>query len=728
MPFGRSDGAARTWGTAGSRRARGSLSTARDRLAAARSAIRHSLARELEQRRFFPWLAVAFAGGAALYFAAPDEPGWALLVGGAVLPAGLSAHGYNTGRAWRLALLLAMLFAGATAAKIRVASLSGVEIGRPFAADVEGRVVDVESRPDRRPRVVLAELAISGTAPERTPRRIRLSLTPGAALPALGARIALRARLMPVSGPAVPGAYDPHRAAFFEGIGGTGFVLGGWTEAGGAGEAARPGGTVRALRAAIVARIVAARPDAAGAVAAALLVGDRTQIPEPVVEDLRLAGLAHVLAISGLHMMLVAGTAFFVLRAGLAAVPRLALTAPIRKWAAAAALAAAFAYLMISGGSAATLRAFVMAAIMFAAILFDRPAISMRNLALALFIVVAIEPEGIVEPGLQMSFAAVAALIAAWEAWRDRPRLRLADRDAAVSWRVPRLVGRALFGTALTTLVAGLATAPIGAFHFERIAAYSLLGNMLAMPLVSLVVMPAALLVLLLMPFGIEQPALALMSLGIDGLLAVAHSVAQIEGAGLRAPHLGAAALLVMTGGFLWLTLWSERWRLIGIVPIVAGLMAAPILHDPADLMVTAQADAAAFRGADGRLRILGTRPDSFVAGQFMEKEAVLPTPDETRRGVRCDRLACIVSGTGGMRLSLVEDAAALAEDCRRADIVVTPLRAPSDCAARLVIDAAAVARAGAQRIHFAADGTFRSEGEWRGRPRRWQRAPPSSR
>ena len=160
---------------------------------------------------------------------------------------------------------------------------------------------------------------------------------------------------------------------------------------------------------------MAAEPGEAGAVAAALLVGERSALSAETNESLRLSGLAHILSISGLHMMLIAGTAFFVVRAVLALSPRLALSRPIRKWAAIAALIVVSLYLALSGGGVATVRSYVMAVVMFAAILVDRPAISMRNLAIAAFIVLAMEPESITEPGFQMSFGAVAALIAGWE-------------------------------------------------------------------------------------------------------------------------------------------------------------------------------------------------------------------------------------------------------------------------------------------------------------------------
>ena len=398
-------------------------------------------------------------------------------------------------------------------------------------------------------------------------------------------------------------------------------------------------------------------------------------------------------------MMLVAGTTFYVARALLALSPGLALSRPIRKWAAVAALVAATAYLALSGGSVATIRAYVMAAVMFSAMLVDRPAISMRNLAIAAFIVIALQPESVLEPGFQMSFSAVVALIAAWEAWRDRRVRRLGDGDVLPAWRVVRLGWRFFLGVALTTLVAGLATAPFAAFHFERVASYSLLGNLLAAPVVSLVVMPFGLLSLIAMPLGLEGLPLAVMGRGIEALLAIAAWVAALPGAELRAPPIAPAALVTLSMGLLWLCLWRERWRLLGLPVMALGLGLIPVLAERPDVMVAPEGTVVAVRDASGTLRVSGSRAGSYAIDQFFDKEADAPPPGNAlRQGVTCDALGCLVGGDG-YRVAHVRDAAAFPEDCRRADIVVTPLTAPADCAAALVIDRTRLRRFGAHAL-----------------------------
>jgi competence protein ComEC len=689
-------------------------------------ALRDWLERELAERAGFQWLAAAFATGALIYLALPREPLFmALLVPALVV--GLAANlTYRRGAGWRMLTVLAVLLAGMTAAKFRVDELKAPQIGWERYVEATGRVIDRENPVERRPRIVLSHLESTFLTPNEMPERIRVTLGERYELPPLGSRIAIRAMLMPIGGPVVPGGYDPHRTAFFERIGGTGFLLGSWTLV-----EAPPSFSldlaIGRIRSAIVARIMAAQPGEEGAVAAALLVGERSSISAETNENLRISGLAHILSISGLHMMLVAGTAFFTVRALLALSARLALTWPIRKWAAIAALLVATAYLAVSGGNVATVRAYVMAAIMFAAILVGRPAISMRNLAIATFMVVALEPESVVEPGFQMSFAAVMALIAAWEAWHERRVRRLMDDDAVPGLYWLRVGWRAVIGVGVTTLVAGAATAPFAAYHFERIANYSLLGNLLAAPFVSIIIMPFGLLALVVMPLGLEALPLAVMAWGVRMLLAIADFVAGLPGAEVVAPPIAPLSLLLIVAGMLWLCLWRLRWRFLGVPTVLAGLLVIPVLIDRADVLVAPDGTAIAVRDETGILRVSGSRAGSYTIDQFFDEEGGPPASGaELREGVRCDALACVLDATGGLVVSHVTDAAAFAEDCRRAAIIVTPLTVPSDCRAQLIVDQAALARGGAHAIRIdeaAGEPIFRITAQRSAFPRPWELA-----
>ena len=688
------------------------------------AALRNILEEELAERAGLNWLAVAFGTGSLIYFTLPREPLFAALAAAALLFGAVASFGYWRGTTWRLAAVVAIVLAGAGAAKLRVDSFVGPEIERPTFSALSGRVVTSENRAELRPRIVLDRLRSTRAGASPLPPRIRVSIANRYGLPPIGARISLNARLAPVGGPVVPGGYDAHRAAFFDRIGGSGFLLGGWKEM--PSEQASAGLLVAKLRAAIVQRIMGAEPNEAGAVAAALLVGERSGISEATNESLRISGLAHILAISGLHMMLVAGAVFFVVRALLALSPRMTLIWPIRKFAAIAALVAISVYLIISGAGTATVRAYVMALIMFLAILLDRPAISMRNLAIAAFVVLTLRPESVVEPGFQMSFAAVAALVAGWEFWHDRrAAASLADPDSLPGLRIVRVAWRAVIGVLVTTLLAGSATAPFAAYHFERVATYSLLGNLLAAPLVSLIIMPFGLLSMIAMPFGLEAYPLAVMTFGINRLIGVASWVASLPGAEMRAPPIAPLCLLLIVAGMLWLCLWRRAWRLLGVPLIAAGLLLIPMLIDRPDILVAPDGRAVAVRDRDGTLRVSGARAGSYAVEQFFDKEKSLPSDGAALKvGVRCDKRACLLDTATGLQVSHVLDPAAFLEDCARATIIVTALSAPADCAAPLVIDANALKRSGAEAVRIEIENgkpKFRVTTELSGTPRPWQ-------
>ena len=296
------------------------------------------------------------------------------------------------------------------------------------------------------------------------------------------------------------------------------------------------------------------------------------------------AGLGDVLAIAGLHMALMGGGIFWLLRALLAAIPALALRYAIKKWAAAGALAASTFYLVISGAAPSAVRAYVMLATIMVAILLDRPALSMRSLGLAAAILLLLRPESITEPGFQMSFAAVAGLVAVaeWEMQRERT----APRGALY---------RYAHGIVMTSLVGSLATLPFALFHFERATHYAVLGNLIAMPVMGFWVMPAAALSVALMPFGLEGFALHGLGQGIDVMVAMGRWVSGLPGAVSLAPAMPLSALLLISLGGLWLAIWRRGWRWWGTAPLLLGALLAWRAPLP-DMLVASDAMTIAIR------------------------------------------------------------------------------------------------------------------------------------
>jgi competence protein ComEC len=475
---------------------------------------------ERERSRWLLWLPVMLGSGIAGFFALPAEPPlWAGWLAG-TLGVGLLALAR---RAWlapvsaREALLIAIAAAllGAALAQARLHAVAAPVLRRAGTFTVEGRVVDLAPLPQGE-RVLLDEVRLEGVPAQRTPATVRASLrrAPEGLLP--GERIRLRARLQPPLAPALPGAFDFARQAWFERLGAIGFALGGAERLPGRTEAAML--AVAGLRARIADRIVASSPGPAGAMAAAILVGVTAGIDQATWRAMQVSGLAHLLSVSGLHMALVAGSVFTLCRWLLALIPALALRFPVKKLAALVALPAAAFYLLLSGASVPTQRSFLMTAVALVAIMADRNPFSLRLLAWSALVVLLLRPESVLGASFQLSFAAVLALIVAYEAWQGRAR----DDDRPPGRLAP--VRRYLGGVAATTLIAGTATMPFAAFHFQTIPTYGVLANLIAVPLTSFIVMPAGLLGLALMPLGLDQPLFALMSLGTEGVLSTARA------------------------------------------------------------------------------------------------------------------------------------------------------------------------------------------------------------
>ena len=420
------------------------------------------------------------ATGAAFYFSLAQEPSGIFATG--LLAFATTAYGMARGRApiSFLAIAAACLWIaiGFADAKWHTYRLATPTLSKSTGTvTLEGWVERVERRSPARHRLTLSVISIDRLAPADWPNRVRISVSSKAPMPLSGEAVRVRARLTPLPEPVAPGAFDFARKAWFAGLGGVGFSMGAPVKI----EApphfpARLWITtaIERWRLTLAARIRTALPGQTGDIATALIIGERSAIAPSILDSLRNSGLAHLLAISGMHMAMIAGALFWLLRAGLALFPRLALVYPIKKWAAALALIGAAFYLVISGGSLATQRAFLMISILFLAIMLDRPALTLRNVAIAAILILAAFPESIVDVSFQMSFAAVVALVAFYEV--SAGRLRGTYRTSL--WARSVFGGlRYLAAVALTTLIASIAVAPFAAFHFHKLAQFGLLAN-----------------------------------------------------------------------------------------------------------------------------------------------------------------------------------------------------------------------------------------------------------
>jgi competence protein ComEC len=431
------------------------------------------------------------------------------------------------------------------------------------------------------------------------------------------------------------------------------------------------------------------------------------------------SSLAHVLSISGYHMAVVAGIVFFIFRASLALIPALAIRRPIKKWAALAALAAAAFYLVLSGAEVATQRSFIMIAIVLIGVMFDRPALTLRTLTIAALAVLLLAPEAVVHPSFQMSFAATLALVAAYQnglPWR-------ADADSSIHARAALWGAREVAGLLLASLIAGLATTPYAAFHFHRLAPYGVVANLLAMPVVSLVVMPAGILGLVAMPFGFDAPLWRLMGLGLDWMIFIAQWVANLPGAVGRMAAFGTGPLLLGTGGLLLICLLRTRLRWSGALLVVAGSLWAAGMPQP-DVYIAGDGRSAALRAESGRLSVMQSGRDTFASREWLAADADGRLPDDKtlKDGVRCDDKGCVGRLKDGRLVALANSADALPEDCVRSNVVISAREGPADCKA-LLFDRR---RRGSGAISLAAGSLLETPARPSGHDRPWSRRLPA--
>jgi len=573
-----------------------------------------------EQRgHLFGWAPVVFAVGISFYFAATHEP-------------------LSSDTASIMVAALALIIGGYGLAGLRANLVAEPVLGFRYYGPIEGRIIEIDRSGSDAVRLTLDRVVLARMAPDRTPYTVRVSLhgDQGFIEPEPGQLVILTGHLSPPSGPAEPGGFDFQRMAWFERLGAVGYTRTPVLLARGANEGAA-GLRVYRMRTAISEAVQDRLPGPSGAFAAAIMTGDRSGMERDSLDALRASNLAHLLAISGMHMGILAAFIFAAVRSGLALFPYVALRWSTKKIAAVCALLAGAGYLVMSGNSVSTERAFVMVAVMLIAVLFDRRALTLRAVAIAAMIVLVLRPEALFGPGFQMS------------------------------WLKP--VG-AVF---VSSLVAGLATAPIAAFHFNQIAQYGLIANLLSVPLMGTVVMPAAVLAALLAPIGLEMLGLWIMDLGLRWILAVAQFVSAQEAALRHVPTPPSEVLAMIVGGAIIVVLWRGAPRWVGLAPAAIGF----VMWQSVDRPVILVAESGSLIGLMTEMGrdVSKERGEGFVASSWLENDGA-----PVEQFIAFNRTGLIEDGRtvwadiNGTRVLNLRGATALAalRGCGGADIVIT--------------------------------------------------------
>ncbi len=701
---------------------------------------------EAALRRPFLWLPVAAGAGVVLYLYADREPSLWLIAPAAICFGAAAYLARDRRPLFYLLCGLCALFAGEFSASLRTARVAAPAIDKLRIATLAGFIEEMDFRRTGA-RFVLRVFSADGLAPEQTPYRVRLSLRRAPPFEA-GTFVRCKARLLPPARASLPGGYDFARDAWFARLGAVGNVLGRVEVL----EPPAPPGLMTAAMMAIdrgrntlarrIDRIVGGD---AGAIAAAMVTGKRDLLSDGAKVVIREAGIFHIITISGVQMTLVAGIFFVGLRRLLALSETLALRYPIKKWAALIAIAGAVFYDVATGSRVGTERALFMTVIMLMSVLLDRQALTMRNLALAACLVILLEPEAIMGASFQLSFAAVAALVAVYEARIAAARgddhiISLAARPAGrtraafLGERLKPFLKRGLPGLFFATCCATAATASFMAYNFHELSPYVLIGNPLTLTVIEFFAVPGALLGSLLYPLGLDAFVWRYIGLGIDGILWAARMIGSWPGATLHLPAFAPWAIVFLTLAVLSSVLWRTVLLRATAIPLAAigffGAAAGPSF----DLAVAPGGDAVAYRAAGDKLSVIARGRNSFASEQWLRADADGRLAQEALTKTGCDGLGCIGHLADGQTVSLIFDSAAFAEDCARADIIVTSRFAPIGCAAKIIIDREKLKETGAVTLSFQKDGrvemrTARAPDEdrpWSPAPKRtWSRAAP---
>ncbi|AGT09409.1 ComEC/Rec2 family competence protein [Paracoccus aminophilus] len=563
---------------------------------------------------FTIWVPFWLSLGIGLWFWLPADPGpvsYGVGTGAVLLCLALHAAARRLAEAGRLdwaradilriaSLALALVLGGFLCAGLRSAAVAAPVLEFRYYGPIEGRVIDIDRSSRDRIRLFLDEVQLKDTPPERTPDKVRISFMTVPDLPMPGERVMLTGHLGPPPGPSEPDDFDFRRNAWFEGIGAIGYSR---TPVMTVTEAV-PGGVLAMLR--IRMRLSALMQGEiggqSGAVASALITGDRSGISEATNEVMRISSLYHIISISGLHMSMLAAFSYGAIR--LIGVSAIALGGsllwPLHKIAAIGAIVIATAYLLLSGGGVATERSYLMVLVMLCAILVNRRAISLRTVALAAIAVLLKGPEALTSPSFQMSFAATVALVIGHGYW------------SRVSGYVPMIFHQPAM-LLLTSLVASMATGPIAAAHFGRIAPYGILANLLAVPIVGTIVMPMGVISVILAPFGLAGPALWLMGLGTSWMLDIAEAIAGLKGADLIVAAPPSNVLPLIGSGMMLAALLGPQMRKpsglmrkLAIFSLPASLLVVGsvlwISSKRPEVLISADGTAIGIRGGAGRV------------------------------------------------------------------------------------------------------------------------------
>ena len=421
-------------------------------------------------------------------------------------------------------------------------------------------------------RLILSDIKIKKLNKENTPYKIRLTLKKDINQVTIGNIVKLNAIINKPMQAYLPDSYNFARDAYFKQIGAVGYIVSDLEII----ETDKKSflNYLNILRNNIQNRVIKSIGNFNGSIATALMLNEYNNIDKEILKDLRATGLSHILSVSGMHLSLVVAIFFFSSRFLINCFEGLALRINCKKISAFIALIGSLAYLLISGMEVAAVRSFIMTSMIIIAILIDRTSSPMRAIAFAASIILIINPENIIHPSFQMSFSAVLALIACFDFFR---KINFNLRELNLLQKIFFYFASLSFAS----LVAGFATAPFALYHFSQFANYSILANLIAVPITSFLLMPCVILTFLFYPLHLEYLSLYVMNFGIKLLIDIAHYISNLPHSITAFTKISDINLLIISFGMMWFCIWISRIRFLGIIVIISGIISQSLTHKP---------------------------------------------------------------------------------------------------------------------------------------------------
>ena len=604
-----------------------------------------------------------------------------------------------------LVFLIGIALLGFTTAKLRTEMVSTPMLrGSTSGVELAGFISNYTTKPGTARMLEVEVAEATGIPAGETPLRVRVYAPISNELQ-IGDFIRFKAYLSPLPRPVTPGGFDYGRMQFFSSIGAGGRMLGeAKVEQRDVPWAFEYRRIFRSLRNSISARITNVIPGPLGHLGDSMVSGERFGISDEMNTSLQISGLAHIISISGVHMTIVGGVTFWTLRAFLALFPFLALRFPIKKWAAVAGLGVCFFYTLLADSGSPTERSFIMIGVMFTAILLDRAALSLRNLAISAIIVLLITPEESFGASFQMSYLAVMGL-AAFNTWYRKIRKPI-QPNANLLHRLWDKFKHAAFASAGVSLSAGGASTIAAAYHFDRLSPYSVFANGFSMPISELCVMPPAMVAVLLMPFGLEYYPLKLMEFGLRFTMWISDWVASWPGANWLVAKPNVAGIVLMFAGCGILCITIGKLRRLAWPVFAAGLVLSLNSTKP-DLLVEARASNVAVLDTDGTYA-LATKGNKFSSGKWLQGngEAISVESASLKPAWDCNSGDCF-SNLSALEVSYLRDKSGNGLYCPPTPIIIADFPLRRQCRdAVLVIDRIDVWRNGAYGV-FIKNGRY---------------------